>query len=74
VVCITESYPVEEVGPVNPDKPTNLDVRFDWRAGRGRGVELDKPPFSLPTREQLRVPRGTTEILVTFQVDCTGSA
>ena len=72
MVCITESYPVEEVGPVNPDKPTNLDVRFDWRAGRGRGVELDKPPFSLRTRELLRVPRGASEILVTFQVDCAG--
>ena len=68
-VYITESYPVDEVGPVNPDKPTNFDVRFDWRIGRGRGVELDKAPFFLPTRELLRVPRGSVEMLVTFAVD-----
>jgi SAM-dependent methyltransferase len=53
---ITEGDPSVRTGPVNPDKPTRADVRFDWPAGRGCGVELGEPPFCLSTREVFSAP------------------
>lgn len=64
---ITEGYPVVPEGLVNPDKPVGFDVRFDWRTGRGRGVELDKEPFDVPTREICRVFASPQEVIVTFE-------
>ena len=58
-VYITEGYPIILEGPINPDKSVGFDVRFDWRSGRGRGVELDKEPFCIGTREICRVPCDT---------------
>jgi hypothetical protein len=73
-VYVTEGYPLEEVGPPNPDKPTDHNVRFDWREGRGRGVELDKEPYGLATRELFRVRADAQqEVIATFEVDCSGA-
>jgi hypothetical protein len=69
-VIITEAYPAEETGPINPDKPTNYEVRYDWRTGRGRGVELDKKPYCLPTSELFRVFADPKQVLITFDVNC----
>jgi hypothetical protein len=38
----------------NPDKPVGADIRFDWRTGRGRGVELNLTPWSLTLEELSR--------------------
>jgi SAM-dependent methyltransferase len=67
-VYMTEGHPTVRTGVVNPDKPANHDVRFDWRTGRGRGVELDRPPFNLPTQEMFRVAASPHEVIVTEQV------
>jgi hypothetical protein len=53
-VFVTEGYPAQRVGPVNPDKAAGADVRFDWRTGRGQGVELDQPPFNARVAELFR--------------------
>lgn len=66
-VYVTESFPLEREGPVNPDKPAGADVRFDWRTGRGGGVELDQPPFDRRVEEILKVRRGQ-ELIVTMRV------
>jgi SAM-dependent methyltransferase len=68
-VYVTEGYPAEQFGSYNPDKPTDHEVRFDWRNGRGRGVELDKPPFSVATREVFRTSTDEKNILVTFELE-----
>jgi Glycosyltransferase sugar-binding region containing DXD motif/Methyltransferase domain len=70
-VYVTEAYPVEQIGPINPDKRTGCDVRYDWRNGRGRGVELDKEPFRLRIRELFRVSVDQRQVMVTFEVDCS---
>jgi O-methyltransferase domain len=51
---VTEGHPLERIGPVNPDKVTDAGVRFDWQKGRGRGVELDLPPYGARTQEVFR--------------------
>ncbi len=61
---VTEGHPVDRIGSVNPDKVTGPDVRFDWRTGRGRGVELDKPPYGLSTQEMFRV-FSPNEVIIT---------
>jgi hypothetical protein len=60
---ISEGQPTTIEGPINPDKPAGSRVRFDWRTGRGRGLELDKPPFGLPVREILRIGVGKESIV-----------
>lgn len=70
-VYVTESHPVILEGPANPDKPIGADVRFSWASGRGRGVELDQPPFLRTVEEICRarhhcgVPR---EVIVTHRL------
>jgi SAM-dependent methyltransferase len=63
-IYITEAHPKERIGKVNPDKVTSADIRFDWRTGRGRGVELDQSPYNLKTREIFRTP-AKNEVLIT---------
>ena len=70
-VIITESYPVKGEGPVNPDKLTNHEVRFNWRTGYGRGVELDKEPYCVPTRELFQISPDEKQVLITFDVNCS---
>ena len=53
---------------MNPDKLAGYDVRFDWRTGRGRGVELDNPPFDLVTQEMFRAFAPPHEVIVTERV------
>ena len=65
---VTEGQPAVREGLVNPDKATNADIRFDWSKGRGRGVELDKPPYSLATREMFRVHAHPTEVIITERI------
>jgi hypothetical protein len=65
---IIEGHPAERIGPVNTDKVTGSDVRFDWLTGHGRGVELSEPPDSLHTEEVLRAYSTATEIIVTERV------
>ena len=66
-VFVTEGQPKIVEGDVNPDKPANSDVRFDWRTGRGRGVELAQPPYNLQLRRVCALER-PAEIIVTDQV------
>jgi SAM-dependent methyltransferase len=67
-VYITEGYPVTVEGPPNPDKPSGPGVRWDWRTGRGRGIELDAPPFGLRVQEVCRVASSELEEVATFRV------
>jgi Methyltransferase domain len=50
-IYITEGHPVERTGAINPDKGVGFDVRFDWRTGKGRGVELGSRPLVLEQRK-----------------------
>jgi hypothetical protein len=72
-VFVTEGYPTIQEGPINPDKSAGYDVRFDWRTGRGRGVELDKAPYDLTTAEMFRVQARAQEIIVTFELHDIGA-
>jgi SAM-dependent methyltransferase len=69
VVYVSEGQPAEQFGAVNPDKSVGADVRFDWRTGRGRGVELNQPPYDLNTQEVFRVHVTANEVVVTERVD-----
>ena len=74
-VYITEGYPIIVTGPINPDKPAGSDVRFDWRIGSGRGVELDKKPFSVPVREVFQVEVSEPpHIVITWDADCVSAS
>ncbi len=64
-VYVTEGHPVERTGADNPDKVTSADVRFDWRTGRGRGVELNLPPYGLATQEVFRASAPPNEVIIT---------
>ncbi len=55
ILYVAEGHQADRIGPVNPDKVTGADVRFNWRTGRAPGVELDKPPYGLSTQERFRV-------------------
>ena len=50
-VYVSEDQPLISEGMPNPDKPVGANIRFDWRTGRGRGVELNLPPWSLTLEE-----------------------
>jgi hypothetical protein len=65
---VTEGQPVQRIGLVNPDKKVGADVRFDWRRGIGRGIELSEPPFSLRTEEAFRLSVKPFEETVTERV------
>jgi SAM-dependent methyltransferase len=70
-VYVTEGQPETLEGLVNPDKPIGADVRFNWRTGRGRGVELDQHPFGLHIEEVCRAssdPKLCREVIVTYRV------
>jgi hypothetical protein len=69
-VYVTEGQPLVRVGKPNPDKPASAEVRFDWRTGYGRGVELDESPWNLSIEEVSRVPalEHDTELIVTHRV------
>jgi hypothetical protein len=53
-VYITEGQPLIQEGLPNPDKLVGADVRYDWRTGCGRGVELNLPPWNLTLQEIMR--------------------
>jgi len=66
---VTEAQPLEREGPANPEKPPYADMRFDGRTGRGRGVELDQPPWNLTIEEICRASgTGIKETIVTHRV------
>jgi hypothetical protein len=65
IIYVTEGQPEFPSGPRNPDKQAGQDVRFDWRTGTGRGVELDQPPFGLACREMFRSFAPPHEVIVT---------
>jgi hypothetical protein len=68
-VYVTEGQPIMREGEMNPDKPTNEDVRFNWRTGCGRGVELDQPPYNLDVDEICRVEApAPIHIVVTYRI------
>ena len=67
-IYLTEGHPAQRAGAVNPDKQAGHEVRFDWRTGRGRGVELACPPFNLCTEEMFRVAAPPHEVIVTERV------
>ena len=69
IAYVTEAHPLQRLGPVNPDKLANADVRFNWRLGQGRGVELDQPPYSLHTQEMFRFTLPPCETIVTERVE-----
>jgi SAM-dependent methyltransferase len=74
-IYVTEGQPLIGEGVINPDKAGSAEVRFDWRTGRGRGVELDQPPYSLSTEEvcRVRAPWPAKEVVVTYRVDFPNS-
>jgi hypothetical protein len=65
---VTEGHPAVRTGPFNPDIGSGVGVRFDWSVGRGRGVELGKPPYLIKTREMFRASAHPNEIIITEQV------
>jgi SAM-dependent methyltransferase len=67
-VYVTEARPATLAGPPNPDKPSGPGVRWDWRAGHGRGIELDQPPFNLQVQEICRGRHNDVEEVVTFRL------
>lgn len=69
-VIITEAQPFEKVGAPNPDKKVGADIRFDWKTGRGRGIELNLPPWNLLIEEICRVTgsEGDRENIITYMV------
>jgi hypothetical protein len=74
VVYVSEGQPMERIGPFNPDKIAGATVRFDWHLGRGRGVELNQPPYSLSTQEVFRCAVPPNEVIVTERVELRGVA
>ena len=42
--------------------------RFDWKTGRGRGVELDRTPFNATVVEVFRTFAPPHEVIITQQV------
>jgi SAM-dependent methyltransferase len=71
-IYLTEGHPALRTGTVNPDKKAGHEVRFDWRTGRGRGVEVNRPPFNLATEEMFRATTPPHEVIVTEQVFVSG--
>ncbi len=67
-VLVTEARPAILEGPPNPDKPSGPGVRWDWRSGRGRGIELDQAPFDMRVEELCRGRHNDLEEVVTFRV------
>jgi SAM-dependent methyltransferase len=67
-VYITEGQPATREGPFNPDKPIGSGMRFDWQAGRGRGLEFDQPPFNVTVTELFRTSSTPYEEIVTVQL------
>ena len=43
-------------------------MRFDWKTGRGRGVELDRAPFNATVVEVFRTFAPPHEVIITQQV------
>jgi SAM-dependent methyltransferase len=74
VVYVSEGQPAECAGPVNPDKVCGAGLRFDWSTGRGRGVELQQPPYCLSTQEVFRCPVPPNEVMITERVDVPSGA
>jgi SAM-dependent methyltransferase len=68
LIYVTEGHPVERTGPVNPDKAAGANVRFDWQTGRGRGVELDQPPFGVAVTDLFSTLAPPHEVIVTQRV------
>jgi hypothetical protein len=68
LVYVTEGHPEQRIGPVNPDKATGADVRFDWKTGRGRGVELDRAPFNAKAVEVFRTFAPPHEVIITQRI------
>ena len=68
LIYVTEGQPQHLIGPANPDKAAGADVRFDWATGRGRGVELDLPPYNASAVEVFRAFAPPHEVIVTLQV------
>jgi hypothetical protein len=69
-VYVSEGQPLIHEGIPNPDKAVGAEVRFDWRTGRGRGVELDLPPWNLELQEVTRTNStgSANESVVTYRI------
>jgi Glycosyltransferase sugar-binding region containing DXD motif len=69
-VYISEGQPLIRQGFPNPDKPVGQGVRYDWSTGRGRGVELDLPPWNLPLQEIVRTtsPEDIKGFICTYRI------
>ena len=70
-VYVTEGQPELREGPVNPDKRIGVGVRFDWKSGRGRGVELDQPPYNFCLEKICQASPDTgrgREVIITYRL------
>ena len=67
-IYVTEAHPIDRTLAPNPDMPAGEGVRFNWRTGRGRGVELNLPPFNRVVTEVFRVNATPNEVLITRQL------
>jgi len=68
-VYVTEGHPIRRIGPVNPDKVIGASVRFDWKTGQGRGVELNQTPYNLVSEEVFRFAVPPNEVLITERLN-----
>jgi len=68
-VNVTEGRRIVRERAVDSDKKADAEVRFDWRTGHDRGVELDQPPWNLTVEEICRVPgpQHDTEIVIAYR-------
>lgn len=67
-LIVTESQPLIQSGPVNPDKFASVDTRFNTSTGIGSGVQLDKPPFNKHLEELCQVELPGSERIVSWRV------
>ena len=65
---VTESQFKVIEGPPKPEQAVGSGIRFDLRTGRGRGLELNEPPFNRQADEVLRIESGPGEDLVAYRV------
>ena len=65
LVYVTEWHPARKLGAPNPDHLQGEGLRFDWRTGQGRGVELREAPFSQASQEMFHISVPPNKLLVT---------
>jgi len=71
-IYVTDGYPAIVRGGVNPDISAGFGVRYDWKTGVGRGIDLDQPPFKVHARELFSVFAQPNQFYKTFEIAPAG--